>query len=120
MNIYSIYVNPEKEGNPFISVQNCFSLTAAIFGVLWAIYHKMWRLLLVITIVYVTVVTLQNNNIIYDMTPLFQTISMIVFGIFATDMREYDLEKKGYKLRDIVLASSQIESEIKFLTRQKD
>ena len=116
MNIYSIYVNLEKEGEPFISIQNGFSLTAAIFGFLWLLYHKVWNILLITTVIY-TIIFLQNEKIANGIMSLLHIINIFVFGMFATDIREYNLEKKGYKLRDIILAPSIIESEIKFLTR---
>jgi len=117
MNIYSIYVNPEKEHNSFVSVKNGFSLTAAIFGLLWVLYHKMWSILFVTMVIYI-IIFLQSENVANQLIPLINIVSIVIFGIFATDMREYNLEKNGYKLRDIVLASSIIDAEIKFLTRQ--
>jgi hypothetical protein len=116
MNIYSIYVNPEKENESFVSVQNGFSLTAAIFGFFWALYHKMWKIALVMAAIYI-VIFCQNEDIVQVVTPVMNILNICIFGMFATDMREYNLEKNGYKLRDVVLASSQVDSEIKFLTR---
>ncbi len=117
MNIYSIYVNPEKEDDSFVSVKNGFSLTAAIFVFfLGALYHKMWKIALIMVAIYV-VIFCQNESIVQVLTPVMNILNICIFGMFATDMREYNLEKNGYKLRDVVLASSQIDSEIKFLTR---
>ena len=116
MNIYSIYVNPEKENTSFVSVKNGFSLTAVVFGVLWALYHRIWKIALPMIAIYI-VIMLQNDAIVQTITPFMNILNICIFGMFAADMREYNLEKNGYKLKDIVYASSQADSEAKFMIR---
>ncbi len=118
MNIYSIYVNPERENEPFISIENSFSIMATLFTCFWALYHKMWRVALASLIINVFIALLQVKHLPGEIITLVNLLVMLVFGVFSTELQEYELEKKGYKLKDVILASSNVEAEIKFLTRQ--
>ncbi len=113
MNIYSIYVNPQKKNNNCIIIKQGFSLCAAILNIGWALYHRMWLLLLITT---VTMIIAFNINSAY--TEMMGPIAiMLIFGFCSNIMREYDLERKKYLLNDIILAHSEIEAELKFLER---
>jgi hypothetical protein len=116
MNIYSVYVNPEQGNTSFISVKNGFSIAAMFFGVLWALYHKMWNIALPILAIHIFIM-FQDDVVIHTLKPTINILSSLIFGIFATDMREYNLEKNGYQLKDIIYASSQEDSEAKFMKR---
>jgi hypothetical protein len=61
---------------------------------------------------------LQTNNIATGVIPVIHFATMAIFGFFTTELREYYLQQKGYQLKDIVLAPSELEAEVKFLTRQ--
>ncbi|WP_341758496.1 DUF2628 domain-containing protein [Candidatus Tisiphia endosymbiont of Ditula angustiorana] len=116
MNIYSIYVNPQKKDNDFILIKQGFSLFAAFLSVFWAFYHRMWLPLIITLILNIVISNLGCTNFI----SVSQFAIMLIFGFFSDDMREYDLQKKKYQLTDIILAKSEIEAELKFLERLVD
>ncbi len=114
MNIYSIYVNPQKKDNDFVLIRQGFSFYAAIFNILWSLYHKILFLPIVVFLLSIFVFTLSGNNYTF----ITSILTALIFGIFAVDIREYDLEKRKYYLDDIVLANSGIEAELKYLKRR--
>ncbi|MDR0774360.1 MAG: DUF2628 domain-containing protein [Rickettsia sp.] len=116
MNIYSMYVNPQKKDNDFILIKQGFSLFAAFLSVFWALYHRMWLPLITTLILSIVISSLGCTNFI----SVSQLAIMLIFGFFSDDMREYDLQKKKYQLTDIILAKSEIEAELKFLERLVD
>ncbi|HJD61450.1 MAG TPA: DUF2628 domain-containing protein [Rickettsia endosymbiont of Columbicola hoogstraali] len=113
MNIYAIYINPAQKNNNFTVIKESFSWTAAFLSVFWALYHKMW--LPVIIAVALNIVAMAIN--IYELTLALKLMIMLIFGFFAADIRENHLKRNNYTLKDIVVASSQVEAELKFLER---
>ena len=114
MNIYSIYANPQKKDNNFVLIKQGFSFSAAVFNIFWSLYHKIWLPPIVVLLINIFILTLNNDNYVL----MASTLTMLVFGIFAVDIREYSLEHKKYFLDDIILASSEIEAELKYLERR--
>lgn len=114
MNIYSIYVNPQKKDNNFILIKQGFSLFATLLSAPWALYHKMWLPLIITMIANIIVINL-DSGLVY----IGQIFVMLIFAFYSSDIREYDLEQKEYQLADILLAKSEIEAELKFLQRQE-
>ncbi|MDR0296949.1 MAG: DUF2628 domain-containing protein [Rickettsia sp.] len=113
MNIYSIYVNPQKKDNDFIIIKQGFSLFAAFFNMFWALHHRMWTALIITLIVSIAISSLGFAHFTFAS----QIAIMLIFGFFSADMREYDLQQKKYQLEEIILAKSEIEAELKFLKR---
>ncbi|WP_425364404.1 DUF2628 domain-containing protein [Candidatus Tisiphia endosymbiont of Mystacides longicornis] len=105
MNIYSIYVNPQKKDNDFIIIKQGFSLFAAFFNIFWALYHRMWLALIITLIISVAISSLGFTYLTFAS----RIAIMLIFGFFAADMREYDLKQKKYRLTEIILAKSEIE-----------
>ncbi len=116
MNIYSIYLNPQKKDSDFITIKQGFSIFATFFSVFWALYHKMWLLLIVTLIFSIIILGLGYNQFIY----LGQITIILLYGFFSDDIREYDLQRKKYQLEDIILAKSQMEAELKFVSRLEE
>jgi hypothetical protein len=114
MNIYSIYVNPQKKDNDFVLIKQGFSFYAALFNIFWSLYHKIWLPPIVVLVFNICIFILNNDNY----TLIYLILTTLVFGMFAVDIREYDLERKEYYLDDITFANSEIEAELKYLERR--
>ncbi|AFC71409.1 DUF2628 domain-containing protein [Rickettsia australis] len=113
MNIYAIYINSTQKSNNFIVIEAGFSWIAALLSIFWALYHKMW-LVVVITVIANIIVTAIN---IGALKCILQIFLMLGFGFFASDIRENYLKRNNYRLEDIIIANSSIEAELKFLER---
>lgn len=117
MNLYSIYANCSDKNSDFIIVKQGFSLTACVFNFFWAFYHRMWLLIFFTAITnFITTFCIKG-----ELSPLIENIKYIaqifVFGFFATEMREFYAQKKGMRLHDIILASSEEEAQLKYFIR---
>jgi len=113
MNIYSVYVNrTENNKNPILIPQG-FSFIAGVFNALWAMYHKMWLVALFAIIISSLANPAQPSYIVYGLN----VGVLFIFGFFASDMREYYAQKKGFELDDIILAASEEEAEVRYYMR---
>jgi len=116
MNIYSIYINPQKKDNDFIIIKQGFSAFAGLLNVFWALYYKMWLPLIVTLMFMIVILTINNTCLIY----ISKILMILIYAFCNDDIREYDLERKNYRLGDVILAKSEIEAELKFLQRLEE
>lgn len=121
MQVYSIYVKYYRLNAELlptvIPITDKISIYSIVFNIFWALYHKMWTIFALGLLVWISM-----HSISYTMFESSQTMNfmislsfMLFFGLFSTELREYDLLKKGYSLESILLATSTIDAEIKFL-----
>ncbi len=114
LNSYLIFL--KKPTDQIEIVPEGFSFYAMMFSILWMIYHRM-------TYVILAVITLSLiKNIIFayiDLPSLNSALSLIVslgYGLFATDLRSFELQRCGYQLEKIILAYSPDEAKLKYLS----
>ena len=109
MNIYSVYIDSTKKETKPLLIKQGFSFLAIIFSFLWALYHKMWLIALIIIIIK----SIEISHIAYSAN----IAILLLLGWFAADLREYYAERKGFKLSDVILANSEEEAEVKYYMR---
>ncbi len=114
MNIYSIYQVANKEDNNPIIIKQGFSFFAFLFNFVWALYHRIWALAIIAILI--EIVCSMYSNL---MTFILSTSMMFIFAFFSADIREYYAEKKGYILKDIIVANNEDEAEVKYALRTK-
>jgi hypothetical protein len=114
MKIYAIYINTAQNNNNFVILKEGFSWVAALLNIFWALYHKLW---LVVAIVIIFNVIIAATKI-QELMLISKIVVILLFGFLSTDMREYGLRRRNYKLRDIIFADSEIEAELKYLERE--
>jgi hypothetical protein len=117
MHLYSIYTRSENKNLDLIIIKQGFSLSALIFNFFWAIYHKMWLVAGIIMVVNFIVFSFQDAENISMVEYLKYAAEFFAFGFFATELRELYAKKRGMELDDIILASSEEEAELKYMTR---
>ena len=91
-------------------IREGYSLIAAIFNLFWAMYHRMW-------LVSATVIILQIMFFSFEMPKfnyLFHIDVLLIFGFFASDLREYYALKRGLALSEIIIANDEEEAEWKY------
>lgn len=117
MNIYSVYINTNKENSNVLIVKQGFSFVAFIFNSLWALYHRMWAIALLTFSVNMLIISWKEENA-FGLAAFIANIAVpFIFGFFATEIREYYARKKGYALDDIICAASEEEAELKYMMR---
>lgn len=106
MNTYAIYANSKQKDNNFIIVKQGFSFVAVFFSTFWALYHKMWGVIILSIILYIVLG-------LFSINPSIAII--LIFGFFAADIQEYYLRENKYQLIDIIIAQNSIKAEQRFL-----
>jgi|SRR6476659_1850970 len=118
MKIFDIY-HSNIDKNLTIAVEEGFCIKGFIFGVFWALYHRMWAVV-TISVLIAILSSISNHSISFFLNNLL----MLVYGFFGQDFLAYKISKK-YTFKDIVIAYSSEEAEIKyrnlnFKNNQKD
>jgi hypothetical protein len=107
--IYTVY---KKEGEDLpILVPEGFSLWAFIFpiNIFWAINRKCWLFLALVIATEVATTLLTGNGIISkEYFAAFRVPIYIGLGAFANDFHRVSLERRGYKMVNIIAADSEI------------
>ena len=117
MNLYSIYFNKTLKNANLVIIKQGFSLWAMLFNFFWAIYHKMWAIVgifLAFNLLMLLFPTAGNSVIIEGIK---YVTNIFIFSFFATELRELYARKRGMVLDDIILAASEEEAELKYITR---
>lgn len=118
--IYTVHIDPSKT-NPVekaVFVREGFNLFAFIFGVFWALYHRMWLIAIALAIVVVSFGLAEEAKAL-DMVSL--TILQIAFNIFiglqGNDLRRWWLSKRGYIMSDVVVSDNELRAQQRYFDR---
>jgi len=116
MNIYSVYIDSSKKTSDPVLIQQGFSFIPLFFNILWALYYRMWGIVIAATAFTILGNALYSSQLI-DVTYPFTIALLCIFGFFAIEMREYYMIKRGFELDDIIFALSEDEAEVKYYSR---
>lgn len=127
MATYTIYVPArfiagEREPSPEAAdevrfVKEGFSWPALFVPLLWLLYHRMWgTLALYLAVVIALGWTMAALSLSATMTTIVWLVFGILFALEANTLRRLSLERRGYRLSDIVSGSSLQECEQRFFT----
>ncbi len=118
--LYSVHIDPQAK-RPYetaVFVPEGFNIYAFIFTELWALYHRLWLLAFIITLLFVLIFTLGRDYGFHLMsTTILQMGIRLMIGFQANDVLRSHYEKKGYVFVDMVAAHSQLEAELRFYDR---
>lgn len=118
MNIYSVYVKDENETYDLTIIKQGFSMWALIFNVFWAFYHKMWLVISLLVLINIVIFSFDvSANLAMLQGAKFIT-QLFIFGFFASELREFYANRRNLKLDDIIVANSEEEAELRYLTRR--
>ena len=121
MTIYTVLA-PTGDGRnaaaQTILLPDCFSRVAFVFGPLWLLWHRVWRGL----IGYATIVVLTlwaSRWLDLHSAPLLAapTLLALYLGLEGQSLRRQALERRGFRLVDIVSARNREEAERAFFSR---
>lgn len=111
MNLYEVYYKQNSKLYKVLPYNTNFSIKAAIFSPIWALYHGLWYFLAIYAFCYYLTTF---GNLQLTIQPIVKMALAAFFGIFAYDLRSLHIRLQGYKLCDVVCAGSQDEGEYKF------
>jgi hypothetical protein len=117
MNLYSIYAGDVGKNSDPVIIKQGFSPVASVFNLFWAIYHRMWLVVILVMVANFIVISFSETEVVSLIGNLKYIVQFFIFGFFATETREFYVRKSGMQLDDIILANSEEEAELKYMTR---
>ncbi len=121
MRVYTVHVDPlsAADDRGAVLVGDGFSWPAALFSVLWALYHGLWVWALALL---VAGAAIGGGGAWLGLDPLSQAAvefgTMALVGWSAGDMRRLSLARRGYRLFDVVVGDDLATAEKRFFDRR--
>lgn len=119
MKTYTVYLRDGDD--PLIEaiyLSEGFSLSAAIFNILWMFCNRIWLHTILFTVLSICILQLQQFHIITPLTGCISFLTLWIYvGFNGRDYLRYKLEKDGYKMKDILVANSDEEAEFLFISK---
>lgn len=123
MKLYTVFMNMGRE-RPYedvIAVAEGFSIYAAIFQGLWALYKKMWLVFIILTVIGLVFGFLEREGLLsFNVLVVFQFGLLVYVGFSAQDWYRSSLARKGYTLVDVVSAKDPGEAQKFFFERHTE
>lgn len=117
MNLYSIYASGLNNISDPVIIKQGFSPVASIFNLVWAIYHKMWLVVILVIVANFCLIILKETAAVSLIGNLKYILQFFIFGFFATEIREFYARNSGMHLDDVILANSEEEALLKYVSR---
>lgn len=118
--IYTVHIDPSK-ANPVekaVFIREGFNLFALIFGVFWALYHRMWLIALVLTVVVVSFGLAEEAKLLDKVSLTILQVSFNIFiGFQGNDLRRWWLSKRGYIMPDVVVSDNELRAQQRYFDR---
>lgn len=118
MKIFTVYVKSNSdilESAKYI--QEGFSFKAFLFNLFWLLYHKLWLPAGATFLTFIIVWQLGGLALITGTQKFLITLAIFTYlGFTGRDFLRIDLEKKGYHLEDLIVASDIDDAEHKFIS----
>jgi len=118
MKIFTVYVKTDEdivESAKYI--QEGFSWKAFFFTIFWLGYHRLWFPAIATVLVFTIIGQLESMTIISHVQNFFIMLAVSLYlGFTGRDFQRMSLEKNGYHLEDLIVASDIDDAEHKFIT----
>ncbi len=121
MRVYTVHVDPLSAADDAgaVLVRDGFSWPAALFSVLWALYHGLWEWALVLL---VAGAAIGAAAVWLGLDPASQAVVeigyMALVGWSAGDMRRVALARRGFRLIDVVVGDDLAAAEKRFFRQR--
>lgn len=123
MAVYSAYVPQQAApGTPegidrAVLVRDGFHWLAFLFPVLWLLFNRLWLAFAAYVAVAVALGALGQAGLPEPAVVVAGLLTMLFVGITAADLKGWGLERRGFRLADLVSASDGAEAETRFAER---
>ena len=115
MATYRIFVPSGKSTEQAVLVREGFSVAAAVFSVVWALWNRMWIIAPVIFAGLAAIAVLGGVFKVSDELLLAAQLAIgIVLGFEAENLRSWKLVRAGYRETGIVMGGNIEEAELKY------
>lgn len=118
--LYSVHINPSAP-RPYETaefVPEGFSFWAFVFGVMWALYHRLWVLAFILLCLNIALSGMAETMGFSMLSiSVLQLGLQLMVGFQANDARRIALTKRGYIVADMVAAHTLLHAEQRFYDR---
>jgi hypothetical protein len=122
MHLYDILLPNEPLNNvnaldKIIAVKRSFHWLAFIFGIFWAIYHRIYNMIALIVTISIAGFLLHHHDIVSEIAVEIGSVLINVwFGFEAPNWLKQQLEKRGYRYFTTVSAQNELEAQHQAMT----
>ena len=119
MKIYTVYTHPDKDiDQKPVFVREGFSFGAFVFGALWALYHRLWLVFLLIVAVDVALGYVSQMHLLLKPTVVaIQFGFSLMVGYMGNDWIRARLLRSEFELVDITVSDSLLRAEQRYFER---
>lgn len=96
-------------------VPDRFVLIAFLFPVIWFVFHRLWIEALVALAATLALMALGTIAGLQNSTPFLSFLVSIYVALEGASLRVAALERRGYRLADVIEAGSRAEAELRYL-----
>lgn len=117
---YTVHVKPDAPSplETAALVKEGFHLWAFIFGIVWALYHRLWGMALLYLLCNIALGVMGERLGMSDAgLAIVQLGFQAIMAYLADDFLRAGLKKQGYIIADIVTAESDLRAELRFFER---
>ncbi|MFQ5958519.1 MAG: DUF2628 domain-containing protein [Alphaproteobacteria bacterium] len=121
MRVYTVLVDPAATENDqnAVLLREGFSWPAALFTVLWAVYHRLWLWVAILLAVGAVLgAGMRWLGLDAVSQAAIQVGYMVLVGFHANDWRRRHLVKRGYILAGVAVGRDLVAAEQRFFDRQ--
>ncbi len=118
--IYTVHINPSKP-NPMekaVFVREGFNIFAFIFVILWALYQRMWLVVLGMVVISILFASIEEAKLLDKLSiATLQLTFQVIVGLYANDLRRWTLARHGYILADVVVSDNELLAQQRYFDR---
>lgn len=115
MDIYTVHLKPGVSPAEAVFVPEGFSIWAFVFQPLWALYHRLW---LVAVLMFGASLLLSLLTSLFNVSGtaavVLQFLLAMLLGAEARDLWRWTLRRRGYETRAVLAAEDKDEAELRF------
>ncbi len=120
MRVYTVHIDPlsvaDDRGAVFL--REGFSWPAAVFSILWAVYHGLWDWALVLLAVSLALsAAVEFSGLDALGAGTLEIGFLVLVGAMSNDWRRWFLARRGYRLDDIVSGEDMTAAERRYFER---
>jgi len=121
MNFYKVYINSHGASGrlapeEFILVREGFNTYSLVFGILWAVYKRMWLLSGLYVFIFLWGIAMRAGFALSNASvTMWSLCAYIIIGFCANDLYGVVLMKKGWQYARIVCGKDEDEASLRFL-----
>ncbi|MEK6745786.1 MAG: DUF2628 domain-containing protein [Pseudomonadota bacterium] len=118
--IYTVHIDPSKPNSVenAVFIREGFNFFAFIFGILWALYHRIWLVAVGLIIISGLFAFSEEAKLLDKMSlAILQVAVQAIIGFYGNDWRRWTLARRGYIMSDVVVSDNELRAQQRYFDR---